>query len=214
MRSRVLAIAGPHGHSSTIPVTLISAYYASSARQQKLPIISHFCSLPRKPPPEGTTPASQALIALIYSIIRQLTEIAPPVLDCDSTCDLSAERFCKLDGTLKSWKEALSVLDALLRFAPPILFCVIDRLDVLEGPSTDGYIQSFVQVLVRHTMCATYVPANGNTRLRTALIKVLFTVAGKPRSLLETLSEDQLVFTQSLRAEHPRSQLRSHLTLS
>lgn len=191
LRSQVLAIAGLHNTSFTGPVSLISAYCTSLARQQKLPVISHFCCLPREPPPAGSTRARRGLIALTYSLIRQLTELVPPVLDYDSTCDLSADRFRKLDGTFKSWKEALSVLDTLLLFAPPILFCVIDGLDVLEDPSTDGCIQLLVQVLVGHPKFLTSVPVNRNT-----LFKILFTVARRPTSLLESLSESQVVFTE------------------
>lgn len=196
VKSQVIAVAC---RLTPCHTSLISTCYVSLARQNKIPIISHFCSLP--PRGEGAT-AGKGLVALAYSLARQLIELLPPVLDCDSTCDLSPDRFRKFDGTLASWKEVLSVIDTLLYFAPPVLFCVIDGLHLLEDSSTQSHITSLVHTLVTHTkrwVSATAKTPNMNPQK--LLLKVIFTTAGPPRSLLSEMATDQLIYVNSLSVE-------------
>ncbi|OJJ46596.1 hypothetical protein ASPZODRAFT_142402 [Penicilliopsis zonata CBS 506.65] len=122
---------------------LISAYCVHAARTTNIPLISHFCTLP-VPPSEtkassSSSPASasQGLIRLAYSLIRQLINHLPPVFDCDAGSDLSSERFRRFDGSLKVWADTLSLLDSLLSAAPPLLLCVIDGVDVLLAQDED-----------------------------------------------------------------------------
>jgi hypothetical protein len=146
-----LAIEGSRPLGLPGRLTLVSACYISVARKHNIPVISHFCaSSPR-------TNKKAGLIALVYSLIRQLIELAPPMLDCDSNCDLSGERFRRLNGTIASWNDALAILDTLLRYRPPVLFCVIDALDVLEVEVDDTdtdtleqYVKGLVTTLSSH----------------------------------------------------------------
>ncbi|CAG8010643.1 unnamed protein product [Penicillium olsonii] len=189
-RSQALAVGGTQPTASPSPVALISACYASFARQARLPVISHFCVLPTKEV-KGLTIHQQGLIALTYSVIRQLVDWLPPVVDSDAVLDLSAERFRQLDGTLASWKAALSLVDTLLQSAPPLLVFIVDGLDAIHDASTDGPIRELVRVLLTHTRRQPQGGLNGNGP--TLLLKVLFTVIGRPSALVETMSEHQLV---------------------
>ncbi|OJJ31116.1 hypothetical protein ASPWEDRAFT_119323 [Aspergillus wentii DTO 134E9] len=199
--SQVLAVGGSPSTAFPSPVALISACYACFARQAQLPIISHFCSLPTRTV-EGISLFEQGLIALTYSLIRQLIDCLPPVLNCDITSGLNPERFRALDGTLTSWKEVLSLVDILLQYAPPLLVCVVDGLDVIQDSSTDLHIRSLVRVLLTHTRHRA-VPNLGGQKNQRVLLKVLFTVAGRPNSLVETLSENQLILSESNRTDKP-----------
>ncbi|KAF3407889.1 hypothetical protein DPV78_000636 [Talaromyces pinophilus] len=149
-----LAIEGSQPLGLPGRLTLVSACYITVARKRNIPVISHFCaSSPR-------TDKKAGLIALVYSLIRQLIELVPPMLDCDSNCDLSGERFRRLNGTIGSWNDALAILDTLLRYTPPVLFCVIDALDVLEEAGDEAleqYVRGLVTTLSSH-----------NTRLPTS----------------------------------------------
>lgn len=108
--SLALAIQASHplasAETSTAPSLLTSACYISVARRHNIPIISHFCASYPK-----TRDQKQGLIALVCSLIRQLIDLLPPMLNCDSNCDLSGERFRRLNGSIGSWTEALSILD-------------------------------------------------------------------------------------------------------
>ncbi|KAE8144718.1 hypothetical protein BDV25DRAFT_87395 [Aspergillus avenaceus] len=195
VHSQVLAIGGAPSTAFPSPVALISACYAISARKARLPVISHFCSLPATERSDMTL-FEQGLISLAYSLMRQLIDYLPPVLEGHAACNLNTERFSPLNGTMTSWKEVLSMIDILLHLAPPLVVCVIDGLDVLEHSSTDEHIRSLVRTLLTHTRHqASPMPDGGQGQ--DVLLKVLFTVAGRPRSLVETLSENHLVLSES-----------------
>ncbi|KAJ5747641.1 uncharacterized protein N7511_009337 [Penicillium nucicola] len=120
--------------------------------------------------------------------------LASPVVDSDAVLDLSAERFRQLDGTLASWKAALSLVDTLLQSAPPLLVFIIDGLDAIHDAATDSAIRDLVRVLLTHTRRQPQGGLNGGPTL---LLKVLFTVTGRPSALVETMSEHQLVLSES-----------------
>ena len=147
---------------------------------------------------DNTRPARSRTTSLSYSLIRQLVDYLPPILDCNVTCDLSAERFSLLDGTLTSWKEVLSLIDILLHYAPPLLVCVIDGLDALQDSTTRLYIQSLIRVFLTHMRYHSSSMPDGSKGLP-VLLKVLFTVAGKLGPLEEVLAENQHVSTEPLR---------------
>ncbi|PYH47629.1 uncharacterized protein BP01DRAFT_220466 [Aspergillus saccharolyticus JOP 1030-1] len=192
--SQVLAVGGSPTTAFPSPVLLISTCYASLARKARLPVISHFCTRPANGTNEVTY--EQQLIALAYSLIRQLIEYLPPVIISHSGCNLSAERFKPLNGTLTSWKEVLSLIDILLYYAPPLMVCVIHGLDAIQDASTDQHIRSLVRILLTHTRHQT-APTEGGGETQSVLLKILFTVAGRPSSLVETLSESQLILRES-----------------
>ncbi|KGO77059.1 hypothetical protein PITC_005840 [Penicillium italicum] len=199
-RSQALAVGGTQPTASLDPVALISACYASFARQARLPVVSHFCALPSQEV-QGLNLHEQGLIALTYSIIRQLINWLPPVVDSDAVLDLSAERFRQLDGTLTSWKAALSLVDTLLQSAPPLLVFIIDGLDAIHNPSTDGAIRELVRVLLTHTRRQPQGGLNGQGP--TLLMKVLFTVTGRPSALVETMSEHTLILAEANKTNQP-----------
>lgn len=189
--SQVLAI-GNLSDGNASPVALISAFYANLAQDTKAPIIAHFCSLPPTAK-TGVTLFQQGLIALVYSLIRQLLEYLPPVVNGSPAHTVKAENFALLDGTLASWKEVLSLIDTLLYYAPPLLMCIVDGLDRLQDLSTDEYIRSLIRIFVSHTRR----PADSTPGTQSILLKVLFTVARPLDSLNETLSENPLTLTES-----------------
>lgn len=200
-RSQALAVGGSRSTVIPSPVALISACYASFARRGALPVISHFCALPVQEA-KGLTVHQQGLIALTYSLIRQLIDSLPTVVDSDALLDLSAERFRMLEGTLTSWKAALSLVDTLLHFLPPVLLCIIDGVDTIHDASTDVALRELIRVLLTHTR---HQPQSNSVCTGSPgplfLFKVLFTVAGRPSALVETMSENELVLSESTQTE-------------
>lgn len=194
-RSQALAVGGSQKTTAPSPVAFISACYSVFARRSQLPVISHFCALPTHRL-QGVTPHQQGLIALTYSLIRQLIDSLPSVVDSDALLDLSAERFRMLDGTMSSWKPALALVDTLLHFLPPLLLLIIDGVDTIHDPSTDTELRELIRVLLTHTRHQPQSASSGGTGPM-FLFKVLFTVAGRPSALVETMSENQLVLTDA-----------------
>ncbi|KAL5343841.1 hypothetical protein BJX70DRAFT_393263 [Aspergillus crustosus] len=188
--SQILAIQSPPSGTLS-PAILISTCYTSLARDT-VPVIVHFCSLPATASNNNTI-YQQGLIALVYSLIRHLLEYLPPVVNGTAACALNVENFAPLDGTLSSWKEVLSLVDTLLYHAPPLLMCIVDGLDRLQDPSTEVYIRSLVRIFVSHTR----KPSDATPGEQRVLLKVLFTVAERPASLMETLCENPLTLSES-----------------
>ncbi|KAJ5915231.1 hypothetical protein N7454_011126 [Penicillium verhagenii] len=196
-RSQALTVAGTQSTETLSPVSLIAASYAFFAREADLPTLSHFCKLSPKEV-SGQTPHQQGLIALTYSLIRQMIDNLPTVVDSDSLLDLTAERFRPIDGTLASWTAALSLVDTLLHFAPPLLVCIIDGIDTIHDESTDVALRELIRVLLTHTR---HQPPSGDSPGPTFLFKVLFTVAGRPSALVETMSENELVVSEPAQSD-------------
>ena len=129
------------------------------------------------------------LICLTYALIRQLIEILPSATHY--TEDLAAQHFAPLDGSADSYKDALTVLGKLLDLSPPILFCVIDAFEVLDDRSTTAHMTALVQTLRGHKTYSGPL-SKGSDRV----LKTLFTTAGRSRSLLTALNDDELVFAE------------------
>lgn len=186
-------------------LTLISACCGSIAREHDIPAISHFCAASSHQSKEA------GLLGLVYSLIRQLIDLSPPMLDFDSNCDLSTERFHRLNGTMSSWTDAVGILNTLLRYKPPVLFCVIDALDLLEDASTQHHIRTLVDMLVSHTIRSSTAPADaeqGSTSTEESLskdgiLKVLFTTAGQCRAIQSNFSQGlgQIITTDASQVE-------------
>ncbi|KAJ5673769.1 hypothetical protein N7462_009208 [Penicillium macrosclerotiorum] len=199
-RSHALAVGGPQNPLFPNSVALISACYASIARRTRLPVVAHFCALSTEGVLGlGLTPHQRGLIALTYSLIRQLIDSLPTVVDSDALLDLSAERFLQLDGSMYSWKAALALVDTLLHFVPPLLVCVIDGIDTIQDASTDVALRELIRVLLTHTRHQPQ-PMDLDSPGPTFLFKVLFTVAGRPSALVETMSENQVIMSESTAA--------------
>lgn len=159
----------------------IAAYYVWKARQEGIPVISHFCSLARHPK------KIPGLIALVYSLIRQLLELAPPKLNFDGAWDLSGDRFQQLDGKIDTWNEALKILDMMMYFRPPLLLCVLDGLDVLESETTAQYIKPLILLL-----CGRHSPVQSSAKIH-GVTKVLLTTSRHSAILQEALEEASTV---------------------
>ncbi|KAL4807256.1 hypothetical protein BDV18DRAFT_159475 [Aspergillus unguis] len=191
--SQILAI-GDASNTSSSPACLISSCYTTLARNTQTPIIAYSCTLPPASlAKDGITLFQQGLIALAYSLIRQLLEYLPPVVNGSPAHTVKAENFTLLDGTLASWKEVLSLIDTLLYYSPPLLMCIIDGLDRLQDASTDEYTRSLVRVFVSHTRR----PSDLMPGRQSVLLKILLTVEGNLESLAETLTENPLTMAES-----------------
>ncbi|KAL4737022.1 hypothetical protein BDV11DRAFT_163163 [Aspergillus similis] len=193
---QILTLGSVPDSASASTIALLSAFYTNLARNAKFPVIAYSCSVPPTAM-DGMTLFQQGLIALVYSLIRQLLEYLPPVVNGSSTHTVKAENFALLDGTLASWQEVLSLIDTLLYYAPPLLLCVVDGLDRLQDQSTDQYIRSLVRIFLSHTRQS----SDSTTGRQNVLLKVLFTITGRLAPLVETLSENPLTLNESSATE-------------
>lgn len=201
------------------PSTLISAYYTSVARKMNIPVISHFCS--ETPRSNGSTTlqvtleaasqVSDGLLSLGCSLLRQLIDIAPPVLDFDVSRDISATRFTGLmvnHGTLKTWREIVSLVDTLLTFAPPLTVIVIDRVEHLLDSGDAGQqrsLEALVDVFRKHVTRTneSLVSSTSSMLSHPSVCKVLFTSSEESKALDEVFLREELITAENLHVEGP-----------
>ena len=195
--SQMLCIVGPQYTTGQSSTSVVAAEYVESAVQSQIPVVSYFCRLPRKKLSFGKTLGEEALVSLTYALIRQLIELLPSIFSPEE--GLSSQQFALLDGSVGSFNHALTALSNLLDLSPPLLFCVIDNIQDLEESSTKRYLEMFIDTLRGHTKTRDARSTDSNR-----VLKILFTTAGRSRSLLDHLSNDELVFAeQSNTARRP-----------
>ncbi|MCJ1383219.1 hypothetical protein MMC17_006332 [Xylographa soralifera] len=195
----LLSLAGPKQSLNALtpsPMTTVASQYVSFASQSRLPVISYFCELPRgERLRKGNTPEAQSLVAVIYALIRQVVELLP--MEFESRLDLGEERFAMLDGSLKTWKQTLSLLGDLFCEIRSVLFCVVDGWQWLDDRSTNESLAQFLRLL------------RGGIGAESSgfKLKVLLTTAGRSHCLLENLSRTALVLADQI--EGPPGKRRS-----
>ncbi len=114
---------------------------------------------------------------------HQILSVLPPLDWLDSK--FSPDQFDQLDGSSGSWSKAISLLEDTLALAPPLLFCVIDNLNVV--PTNGSHVKEFIAPL-RHAM-----KAEGKT------LKILFTTSLRAFTLLPALSGDEIRIIEGIR---------------
>lgn len=188
----IVNLAGPNDLREESSTSLVAAQLCCLLREAKFPVVSFFCSLSHEEPPEGRCRETVGLVALIYALIRQLTELIP-VNFKEPEPQLGANRFEELDGTLRSWSQALAIFADLLDFADqPVLFIIIDGLQWLDDHthrSTDKYLEEFISLLQDR--------ANLESERNHRSLKVLFTTNGLSEALAATLDDDNLFVAEN-----------------
>ena len=190
-RSQILCIVGPDQIVEMPLTTMVATQWVASANQANIPTVSYFCELPRPRTelPVGMTAEMSGLISLTYALIRQLIELLPSFASYAE--ELGVQKFAKLDGSIDSYDEAIVVLGELLDLSPPILFCVIDAFEALDDRSTTKHMTTLVNTLRGHKIYKSPL-----SQLSDRVLKILFTTAGRSRSLLTDLRDDELIFSE------------------
>ncbi|KAF3801311.1 hypothetical protein GCG54_00005467 [Colletotrichum gloeosporioides] len=145
----LLWLEGPplEGDDFENPVTMMAATVIALAEKTKLPVISYFCELRRgeKLRDGNDTMEAQAMLSLVYALIRQLIELLLPSLE--TSVDISEGRFKALDGCLGTWSQATSILADLGELMPGPVLCIIDGLHWLTDRGTDSYLSDLLKIL-------------------------------------------------------------------
>ncbi|KAL6407016.1 hypothetical protein AUP68_09837 [Ilyonectria robusta] len=111
-----------------------------------LPCVSFYCKPRYAFAKTSHVSGRQAgLIALLYSVITQLTYLLPATFP--ATKDLDGDQFRLLDGSMESVSVALRIIRALLSHAPPSLIWVLDGLQLAEDQATLPYLKALMEIL-------------------------------------------------------------------
>ncbi|KAF9690573.1 hypothetical protein EKO04_011292 [Ascochyta lentis] len=166
------------GFSSSRAAAMVAAV---AAWDSELPVISHFCERPRSGSiSQGCTIEKAGLLGLVYSLTIQLLQFNVK----DDAFHFPREQFEGLDGSEKSWPDALLVLQELLRATPHLQRCIIDGLNDLAFSSGAEWCGTFLAMLLEHQRTS----ASG--------FKILLTTTGQSRVLPEYIQAQNRAFVQ------------------
>jgi len=188
MESQVLYAFGRYQPEGPNLLRFSAAQYVSLAREHGIPTISYFCRLSAETPPRNRTRESVELSSLLYSVIRQIVDLLPAEFTAPSV-DLGEDRFAGLDGTLRTWEQAIRLLSDLISCLqlPQLLF-VLDGFNLLED-DFDYTPSAKAEELVRMLTGLVDDPNPKNP----SIIKVLFTTAGSSTVLCRELHSARVV---------------------
>lgn len=184
--SSLMALSGPASLSESSSSQLIASNYVRAARAAGLPCISYFCSLTNEEPPKGRLRETIGLVSLVYALIKQLISHIPLQSNASTTAKY-AEEFSQLDGTLRTWNIALSLLKSLLALSErPLMLVVVHGLELLEHEATNEYLNALVNILKDFT------DRKADNENHGRLIKVLFTTSGVSHVLGMQLAAEEM----------------------
>ncbi|KAI1740429.1 hypothetical protein F4680DRAFT_419428 [Xylaria scruposa] len=185
--SQILYVCRRYLGETSDPLQMSAAVYIALARKAEIPVISYFCRLSHDEPPSGRTRETIELSALVCSMIRQLVNILPGQLAAEAP-NLGLQRFSEIDGTLRTWKQAISLLqDLVVCVRLPLLLFVLDGLSLLEYDSED-VIETGLRMLVN---CLKNIVETSKKEGR--IVKILFTTAGLSGALCRELDEEDIL---------------------
>lgn len=151
--SQMLYTAGTDALDNDHENSTAASHYARMARENGIAVCTYSCSLNGLDPPKGRTRETIELVALVYSLIRQLIELLPSVVSVEDARFLN-QSWPTLDGTLDTFPQALKVLDALLGSTDhAILILIIDQIDVLDDRtyrSSEKWLDRLIELLIKN----------------------------------------------------------------
>ncbi|KIX02887.1 uncharacterized protein Z518_08830 [Rhinocladiella mackenziei CBS 650.93] len=162
--------------SGIIPqISLVTYRLVLSADSLNAPIISFFCRPSIQQEQDEGDGDSDPLVGLVYSLTYQILSQLPS-LQSQSTISADAD-FEGLDAT--SWKKALQLFEKALKWVPPLMLCVIDRLEEFERRREDQ-VKELIDVL------------RNQVKEPSKTFKVLFTSSNRSFALLDSLPSSEI----------------------
>jgi hypothetical protein len=183
--SSFLGVLGPFSGSQDNAFRLLSSNYVLAARAANIACVSYFCELPRKAQSSRRLPETIESSALVCALVRQMVLHMPLQLPEHPT--LEKRRFEALNGTLRSWDAALSLLSDLITLAEaPVLLVTVYGLEALEHNATRDHLTALVKTLRQHMLRR----QAGDQAQK--IFKVLFVTSGVSQVLARTMSNAEI----------------------
>jgi hypothetical protein len=121
---------------------------------------------------------------MLYALIRQVIATLKPTEQCST---LSAEKFDALDGTLRTWPQALKILSDVLALAPRLLLIIMDGIERLDFAACgEHYLEDLLRLLQN-------VSRDSKRDSENRAVKLLFTTAENCAALNGVMDERTMV---------------------
>lgn len=181
-----LGVFGPASLSYDSTARLLASNYIQAAKALGFPCISYFCVIANENPPLGRLRETVGLVALLYGMIKQVTLHLPRRIVSHAAA-LDIQKFEMLDGTLRTWEQAVLLFQDLLDLVePPFLIIAIYGMEVLEHEATNKYLSRLIELL-RTIILKQRANKNGGK-----VFKILFTTCGTSQVLAAQLKEEEI----------------------
>lgn len=163
--SQSLWILGPAHAVMPSRITLTSANLCMLAQKKKIPTLSYFCGQSDE---ARNQLRKNDLANLVYSLIWQLAQHTPAEIST-AKHSITQKRFEEVALGRSSVTKMVSLFEDLLKLRPPLLFCYLDNLQLVErGYATEESSQlDRLVTLLRQ-------PSDSSTKV----LKALFTTDG------------------------------------
>lgn len=192
LKSQVLYAHGSYQTHGPDLLQQSTSVYKSLAEEAGVAVVSYFCELSNADPPANRSRESMELSALLCALIRQLVNLLPSG-GSEQAARLDPSRFAVLDGTLRTYKEALSLIEDLARCVRlPMMLFIIHGLNILEEEAGN----TIIEVLEDLVNCFVRM-ANPVSTDEEGIVKVLFTSSGLSDVLCNLINEEDMVACDS-----------------
>ena len=179
-QSEILWVAGPYDHCYPSKLSVIAAAMVKLFAEAKPMVVFYFCDLPSSRTIQGGNSVEESgLVSMVYSMIQQLIEHVPPQFD--SSSDFSLKRFTPLHGNVSTLDAALELFTDLIPLCLPYIVFIVDGIQWLDYRRGQKGCKEFVHTL--RQLMTMKSPDNDPQ----CVYKVLFTTAGNPSCLMQTL---------------------------
>lgn len=177
--SQMLWVEGAADLSSVSHISIAAALVQATVRQAEIPCIAFFCKIRHRDPAKtdpSRTRQSDGLVALLYSLIRQLVSLAPSNIQDEGQY---RSRLPLLDGKVSSLPIALDMIKGLLEMAPNHLVCFIDGIQLLDHKDINLYVKELIGIF--------------RIQDPERVVKVLFTTSGSYSTLCRALQPGETI---------------------
>ncbi|KAK8234788.1 hypothetical protein HDK77DRAFT_514938 [Phyllosticta capitalensis] len=195
--SGALWIAGPWPDEQPSRNTLTAAFLVGALRGLGVPVAAYFCAYDAGR--YGSFDLEEEVVKMVGALVHQVAAILPDV-DSESRpedrVDLSTERLERLDGK-ESLAEAIQVLGDLLSVGPPLVYIVVDGLQVLDkaddSPNLKGLLRRFIEVLGNAVQESRIVKVGWFTDHQSATLQEAYRAGALRKEAFDFEDEDEVM---------------------
>ncbi|KAK7983230.1 hypothetical protein PG989_010632 [Apiospora arundinis] len=165
------------------PGTLTCAYMLGALRQLQIPAVAHFIGYPHR---DNYHPLDreQELLELVCSLVYQLAEVMPDkaYVTKDLGSQVKAMQNSSERDAIAVIGAAIEMMEDLIAAGPPLLFCLVDGLQLLERDANSTHMRDalrrFMAALCRPLQRGRPTAVEGGGGGEARIFKVLVSTNG------------------------------------
>ncbi|KAF2135437.1 uncharacterized protein K452DRAFT_239385, partial [Aplosporella prunicola CBS 121167] len=151
-----------------------------TAAQADAPFISYIPGRPNAADiPRSQSMEEAGLLSVVYGLIKQLLRFRPE----NDSFRIENDTLQQLDGSMRSWRVALNLLNSLLKHTTILRYCIIYGLNDFEGEESEGLCMELIKLLLSHS------------HRTDSPLSFLFTTSGQSRVMNEVIRREDRAWT-------------------